>query len=90
VSSLIQSAQQAATVAQEVALPIGKELLRRFISAMVPMGVDVGVGALDPTQGLSRSNFTVDPMGSNAHEAPFAQFREEFQRPVVNISDLPE
>ncbi len=89
-TSLVQSAQQAATVAQEVALPVGKELLRRLISAMVPMGMDAGIGVIDPTQGLSRANFTVDPMGSKAHEAPFSQFREEFQRPVVNISDLPE
>jgi hypothetical protein len=90
VPSIAQSVQQGVAVAADAALPVGKELIRRLISAVVPMGVDAGIGMLDPTQGISRANFTVDPLGSNAHEAPFKAFQAELQRPVVSISDLPE
>lgn len=82
--------QQAIVVAQEALPPFGKELIRRAISATAPLGVDAGVGMLDPTQGISRANFTIDPLGGNKLEAPFNQFREELQRPVANISALPE
>ena len=89
-SLFAQNIQQAATVAEEALLPLGRQLLQRVISALVPMGVDIGVAVVDPMQDLSRSTFTVDPFGSNAHEAPFAHFKDELRRPVANISDIPE
>ncbi len=89
-TSFAQNIQRAATVAEEALLPLGRQLLQRAISALVPMGVDVGVAVVDPTQGLSRSTFTVDPLGNNAHEAPFAQFKEDLRRPIATISDIPE
>ena len=89
-SLFAQNIQQAATVAEEALLPLGRQLLQRAISALVPMGVDIGVAVVDPTQGLSRSTFTVDPFGTNAHEASFAHFKDELRRPIANISDIPE